>query len=917
MGFAKQYADWVLDTANERKTGRWVKLAAKRFLNDLARTDVYFDEVEATKMPEFCGAHLCQWEGEWEGMPFKFELWQHFFYEQVFGWFWTSTKTRRFDEAYLQVSKKNGKALYIYTMIPTPAGWRTMLSLQPGDYVFGDDGKPTKVTAISEIMQKESYEITFQGGAKITASGDHLWEIECNNWRTQKNRVSKRTPEVVTTDLIYERYTTRKIIGANIFHVKTCQPVQYPYQNLIINPYLLGVWLGDGSSSGSNITIGNQDTELVDHLLKTGYTVRKCRHHKSAPNYKIGHYAQFVKQLKQYNLQRNKHIPIEFLESSVDQRFELLKGLMDTDGTITKKGQCTYTGCNKRLVEDVFKLVLSLGIKATWTEKNARCQTGKVSRAYNVNFFEDRPVFKLSRKLFRQKKKLNHRSRYRTIVGIVPVGIKSVKCISVDNKSKLYLAGESFIPTHNSSMCAGASNFHVFGDERVKTPKVFAAANNVEQARICVNMAGKMVQASAKHIDDSPFADMLSDDKIGLMNYKENITDVINYENNGFIKALSKESGDKDSKTAGGKHGLNASMGVVDEFGMSPDHGASKTIRSSMASRRERLMLYITTAGYMLEGPCYSELRAIGIQVLEGSIIKDNYLPLIYEIDPPVLEDGKTGEITVDWLLENEEVWQQSNPNIDISVMRDFLRGELQDAKIKGGLTMRDVLTLNFNIWMDSPEVFIPAEIWNNNTHGCDIEDLDGELCYAGIEVGTTGQCTSVALLFPGDIIRVKMLFIAAGDTVKITEAFLNNKDFILIDEGNVVDQDLAIEWIQDEFSKYDLQSFAFAKPQENTSIIQGLIKAGFEGNPISQGVQSIAAPTDEWEKLIRSGDVEHYGNPILAWMNSNCLAVRKEQGTRIQKNGKVLGIYACINAVAQWKSMEAESPGEIGILVI
>lgn len=568
---AKQYVEWVLDPVNSKKTGRLVKLACERFLNDLTRTDIYFDEVEAVDMPEFCGNHLCQWEGEWEGQPFMFELWQRFFFEQVYGWFWTSTRTRRFDEAYLQVSKKNGK----------------------------------------------------------------------------------------------------------------------------------------------------------------------------------------------------------------------------------------------------------------------------------------------------------------------------------------------------SSMCAGSSNYHVFGDKRVKTPKVFTAANNSEQARICVNMAGKMIEASANHIENSPFAAMLTEEGIGLMNYKENITDVINYENNGFIKALSKESNDKELKTTGGKHGLNASMGVVDEFGMSPDHGASKTIRSSMASRRERLMLYITTAGYMLEGPCYSELRDVAIKVLEGVLQKDNYLALIYEIDPPVDSEGKELEITVDWLLANEEVWQQSNPNIDVSVMRDFLRGELQDAQVKGGTTMRDVLTLNFNIWMNAPDVFIAPDIWNKNYHGTEVDSLLGETCYMGLEVGPSGEATSVSLLFPGDIVKFKMVYIIAEESLSKNETYLKNKERFLIDPGNEVDNEIAIGWIAEELQKYNVHSFCFPVTQKNNSIVQGLIKLGYEGNPLSQGMNGIANATAEWEKLLRAGQVEHFNDEVLRWMNSNCLAIKKEAGTRIEKSSRVLGIYACLNAVAQWKTISAEETND------
>jgi phage terminase large subunit-like protein len=170
-----------------------------------------------------------------------------------------------------------------------------------------------------------------------------------------------------------------------------------------------------------------------------------------------------------------------------------------------------------------------------------------------------------------------------------------------------------------SRMCAVLADFHLLAD-KVNTPKVFTAANNEDQAKICVNMAGRIIEASPE------LYALVDAGDVRLFNYKDNITEVVSTEKNGFIKAFSKETSDKKSKTSGGKHGVNASLGIVDEFGMSPDHGASKAIKTSMASRKERLMFYITTAGFNMDGPCYRELRKVGIQVLEGSVEKDNYL---------------------------------------------------------------------------------------------------------------------------------------------------------------------------------------------------------------------------------------------------------------------------------------------------
>jgi phage terminase large subunit-like protein len=110
MTAALQYANWVLDPANDRETGRLIKLAAQRFLNDLKREDIYFDEKEAVRMCDMCEANLVQWEGDFEGVPIRFEPWQRFHLEQVFGWIRKDTGTRRFDEVFVQIAKKNGKS---------------------------------------------------------------------------------------------------------------------------------------------------------------------------------------------------------------------------------------------------------------------------------------------------------------------------------------------------------------------------------------------------------------------------------------------------------------------------------------------------------------------------------------------------------------------------------------------------------------------------------------------------------------------------------------------------------------------------------------------------------------------------------------------------------------------------------------
>src|SRR5688572_13953729 len=110
MTHAEQYARWVLDPVNEIKNGRLIKLAAKRFLSDLEREDIYFDEAKAVRGVNFIERYCYQWEGEWRGKLLQLEPWQKFIFEQLRGWIVKATGHRRFNKLYMQVSKKNGKS---------------------------------------------------------------------------------------------------------------------------------------------------------------------------------------------------------------------------------------------------------------------------------------------------------------------------------------------------------------------------------------------------------------------------------------------------------------------------------------------------------------------------------------------------------------------------------------------------------------------------------------------------------------------------------------------------------------------------------------------------------------------------------------------------------------------------------------
>ena len=118
MSAAEQYAHWVLSPDNAHRTGQYIKLAAKRFLSDLKREDIYFDEAEGSRIINFGERYCCLWEDKWRGQPLEVMAWGRFAFQQMYGWFNKSTGLRRFKRVYIQIAKKNAKTLIFLAGFP-------------------------------------------------------------------------------------------------------------------------------------------------------------------------------------------------------------------------------------------------------------------------------------------------------------------------------------------------------------------------------------------------------------------------------------------------------------------------------------------------------------------------------------------------------------------------------------------------------------------------------------------------------------------------------------------------------------------------------------------------------------------------------------------------------------------------------
>jgi replicative DNA helicase len=344
-----------------------------------------------------------------------------------------------------------GKALALDTPLPTPDDWTTMGEVAVGDRLIGPDGVPTTVVAATEVLHdRPCYELEFSDGSVIVADAQHQWLTDTRASRRsaqqaagQRNRYrNQRTfAEVRTTEQIGATLRCRTSDHRLNHSVANCRPLHLPARQLLVPPYSLGVWLGDGTS-GAAPQFTSADPEIAAHVEAEG---RACHS-------RVG---TLQARLRTLGVLGSKHIPRSYLRASVEQRRALLAGLLDTDGTVAAQGHVQFTVTSKRLAHDVRELVTSLGYRCGLSSRRVRGRREASSTAYTLIFSTDDEVFRLERKRLLHKERSQYsraRSGCRYITAVRPVRSVPVRCVQVSNDDHMYLAGRSMIPTHNSTL---------------------------------------------------------------------------------------------------------------------------------------------------------------------------------------------------------------------------------------------------------------------------------------------------------------------------------------------------------------------------------------------------------------------------------------------------------------------------------
>lgn len=353
-----------------------------------------------------------------------------------------------------------GNAQPMTSLVLTTKGWKKIGDLTIGEQIINPLGENMFVENIYEQDERPIYKVYFNDGRVVECSDNHLWEIQEKSrthvWNTLKiqnyintNKRTVQTPEISNFEIFDESAKN-------------------------IHPYLLGALLGDGGLSHTSIRFTNKDTEIIEkmkmhlnglHFVKSGkssidYTIISENHKNWLRNE--------IHNLRLNVTSEHKYIPLEYIESNFNDRLELLRGLMDTDGSCDNLGRLEYTSVSYKLIKDIQKLVWSLGGRAKIQTRNNIKYTSPNQKekkagktAYRIAIILPKGIqpFSLTRKAIkydinRQKSRGNAASPY--IVNIEYDRIEKCRCIKVSDERGLYIT-DNFIVTHNTGAGAGVN----------------------------------------------------------------------------------------------------------------------------------------------------------------------------------------------------------------------------------------------------------------------------------------------------------------------------------------------------------------------------------------------------------------------------------------------------------------------------
>jgi len=366
----------------------------------------------------------------------------------------------------ITVPPRHGKELADQTPILTTSGWTSHGELRPGDYVFHPSGKPIEVLAVHP-PGIDAMEIEFTNGEVIQCHEAHEWTVHhrsTKRWMTVETRwFLERTKRGIKAGQPRSLWTgpKGKRGGRAMYQLPLAQPLEMPEQKLPLDPYVLGAWLGDGTCGSPVLTNSKEDYEVLVAAL----AAREVRCTKTYIHRDYGTYRSYygdgalAAPLRELGVYHEKSVPAPYLRGSVDQRLELLAGLVDTDGYVEPgTSRVIVVTTSEALRDGILDLCTTLGFRPYLADEvPPGLSTSGIEGRRTVYYIGFQPTLPIPTRI--PRKRVTRLARQRRI------GIRDVRraehpavgrCITVDSPDGLYLAGRQLIPTHNSELASKA-----------------------------------------------------------------------------------------------------------------------------------------------------------------------------------------------------------------------------------------------------------------------------------------------------------------------------------------------------------------------------------------------------------------------------------------------------------------------------
>jgi phage terminase large subunit-like protein len=459
-----------------------------------------------------------------------------------------------------------------------------------------------------------------------------------------------------------------------------------------------------------------------------------------------------------------------------------------------------------------------------------------------------------------------------------------------ETQKRRFREGLVFVARKNgkSTMVSGLANFGCSKDGE-KGADVYLLANSMKQARVIFDECQKMIKASPL-----------------LSKHFRVLRDAIH-----FDKTFSKiEPQASDSEKL---DGLNCHLGIFDEIHEYKDYKLINVIKNSTGAREQPLLLYITTAGYQLDGPLV-DYYSKAADVLEGVIEDERSFYFIAEVD-----EGDD--------IDDPKNWIKANPNIGVTLDLETLIEEWNSRKHIPA-ERNDFITKRLNIFVNSDEQsFLDYEVIKRNNKTIDIKKLEGMPCIGGFDLSQTEDFTSACLEFwldTGEIFVLSHSWIprkkVIADNEKIPYYEWEKEGLLTICEKDYVEYEDVEDWFIEQSKQFNIELITY-DPANAFRLVNNLTNKGFNTLAVRQGYITLSPALKDVKELFLDGKVIFNNNRLFRWYINNVKLVEDRNGnwlpTKQNRYRKIDGFAAFLNAHTEVMKRMTVPQGDGNISVI